>query len=421
MTDTSKNYEVVVVGGGQAGLSMSYYLKREGIDHVVLNRGQLAENWRNQRWDSFCLVTPNWQCQLPGFYYQGDDPDGFMVKDEIIKYIEAYVASFDPPLVNGISVEQITKEDDMFHLETSDGPYTANKVVMACGSYHSPRIPSIAKHLPDRIFQVHAADYKNSQQIPEGNVLVVGTGQSGCQIAEDLHLEGRQVYLAVGSAPRVSRRYRGKEVVNWLDEMGYYETTIDGHPNGMAARKKTNHYVTGRDGGRDINLRIFAQQGMKLFGRLADIEGEELRFEDNLKQNLDSADQVAERINQDIEEYINAHNIDAPPDDNIKSDYVPLTRLSINLAQENITTIVWSTGFNMDFDWIKLPVFEANGYPVHVRGVTEVPGLYFLGLNWQNTWGSGRFYHVGRDALYILEHMLMNTATQNETCNNAAL
>ena len=160
---------------------------------------------------------------------------------------------------------------------------------------------------------------------------------------------------------------------------------------------------------------------MKLFGRLAGIDGEEIHFEDNLKQNLDSADEVAERINCDIEAYINKNKIAAPPDDNVTSDYVPPTRLSINLARENITAIVWSTGFNMDFGWVKLPVFEANGYPAHVRGVTDVPGLYFLGLNWQNTWGSGRFYHVGQDAKYILEHMLLDTTARNATCNNAAL
>ncbi|WP_455222609.1 MSMEG_0569 family flavin-dependent oxidoreductase [Kaarinaea lacus] len=406
MGNTAEHHEVIVIGGGQAGLSMSYYLKQNDIDHVILNKGQLAEAWRQERWDTFCLVTPNWQCQLPGFPYQGDDPDGFMVKDEIIQYIEDYVASFEPPLKNGVTAEEVIYEDGVFKLSTTDGPYSANKVVIACGSYHYPKIPVMAGNVPNKILQLHAAHYKNPEQLPDGGVLVVGTGQSGCQIAEDLHLAGRQVYLSVGGAPRVARRYRGKEVVNWLDEMGYYETTIDEHPDGRAARKKTNHYVTGRDGGRDINLRILAQQGMRLFGHLSSIQGHHLYFEDDLKQNLDSADEVAERINNDIEQYIIANNIQAPPDESVKSTFVPETKLEHNLRTGNITSIVWSTGFHMDFSWIKLPVLEPGGYPDQVRGVTKVDGLYFLGLNWQNTWGSGRFYHVGRDAKYIMEYML---------------
>lgn len=417
MGKSTEHHEVIVVGGGQAGLSMSYYLKQNGVDHIVLNKGQLAESWRHERWDSFCLVTPNWQCQLPGFYYQGNDPDGFMVKDEIIKYLEDYAASFAPPIKNGVIVEEITSENDLFKLSTTDGLFTANKVVIASGSYHYPKIPAMAKNLPKDVVQIHAAHYKNPSQIPEGGALVVGSGQSGCQIAEDLHIAGRKAYLSVGSAPRVTRRYRGKEVVNWLDEMGYYETTIEQHPDGKAARKKTNHYVTGRDGGRDINLRILAQEGMKLYGRLKSIEGYQLLFEDNLAQNLDNADNVAERINSDIEQYITSNNIQAPPDDNIKSTFVPDTQLILNLQAENINTIIWSTGFHMDFSWIKLPVFESSGYPDQVRGVTKVNGLYFLGLNWQNTWGSGRFYHVGKDALYIMEHMLQSKSDPITTKN----
>ncbi|MGD8570510.1 MAG: MSMEG_0569 family flavin-dependent oxidoreductase [Gammaproteobacteria bacterium] len=411
MEKAAQYHEAIVVGGGQAGLSMSYYLTQNQIDHVVLNKGELAESWRHERWDSFCLVTPNWQCQLPGFHYQGDDPDGFMVKDEIIQYLEDYVASFRSPLKNRVTVEEIVYQDGLFKLSTTDGPYNAKKVVIACGSYHYPKIPTMAERVPKDVSQLHAAHYRNAEQLPDGAVFVVGSGQSGCQIAEDLHLAGRQVYLSVGSAPRVTRRYRGKEVVNWLDEMGYYETTIDDHPDGKDARKKTNHYVTGRDGGRDINLRILAQQGMGLLGHLSSIERYYLHFENDLQQNLDSADEAAKRINSDIEQYIVDNNIQAPPDDNIKSTFVPDIQLKLDLRKENITTIIWSTGFHMDFSWIKLPVFEPGGYPDQVRGVTNTEGLYFLGLNWQNTWGSGRFYHVGRDAHYIMEHILQTESS----------
>lgn len=241
--------------------------------------------------------------------------------------------------------------------------------------------------------------------------MVVGTGQSGCQIAEDLHLAGRKVHLCVGPAPRVNRRYRGRDVVNWLDDMGYYNTTLETHPDGKNAVHSTNHYVTGRDGGRDLNLRIFAEQGMKLYGVLKDTDGKRLFFNDDLKQNLDYADQVAERIVKGIEDYIQRNNINAPADDNIRSSYLPELVTELEIESSGINSVVWSTGFNMRFEWINLPVFEDNGHPKQNRGVTDVDGLYFIGLNWMHTWGSGRFYQVGRDAEYLSEVMV--TVTHN--------
>ena len=405
MATTIEHHDIIVIGGGQAGLSMGYYLKQQGIDHIILDKGQVADAWRHERWDNFCLVTPNWQCQLPGFHYRGDDPDGFMLKHEIIQYIEDYVAFFAPPLKNGIKVEELSYKNGFYCLCTTAGMYSARGVVVACGSYHYPKIPAMAAYLPEQVAQIHASQYKNSAQLPSGGVLVVGSGQSGCQIAEDLHLAGRQTYLSVGSAPRVARRYRGKDVVNWLDEMGYYAMTVDQHPDGNAARKKTNHYVSGRGGGRDINLRVFAQQGMTLYGRLASIHGYLLNFKNDLQQNLDNADAAAERINQDIEQYIVKNKISAPQDHVGKCTYLPEIQLSLDLKSANIHSVIWSSGFAMDFSWIKLPVFEPSGQPEHIRGITKYDGLYFLGLNWQNTWGSGRFYHVGNDALFLLEQI----------------
>lgn len=404
---TAKNhYPAIVIGAGQAGLSMSYCLTQQGIDNIILEKSsRVAENWRSQRWDTFCLVTPNWQCQLPGFAYQGPDPDGFMVKEEIVDYIESYRAFFNPTVIFNSPVISLSKHGDLFTLITAEAIYTAEQVVIACGSYHEPRIPAAAQKMPAHIAHVHSNFYKNPEQLPEGEVLVVGTGQSGCQIAEDLHLAGRRVHLCVGPAPRVNRRYRGKDVVNWLEEMGYYQTTLETHPDGKNAVHSTNHYVTGRDGGRDLNLRVFAQQGMQLYGGLKDAEGSQLFFKDDLKHNLDYADQVAQRIIDSIEAYIQKNGLEAPADTNIYSDYLPEIMHELDLTHTQINSVVWCTGFNMRFEWIKLPVL-AEGYPKQQRGVTEVEGLYFLGLNWMYTWGSGRFYHVGRDAEYLSEVML---------------
>ncbi|MET0428267.1 MAG: NAD(P)-binding domain-containing protein, partial [Microvirga sp.] len=247
MTSTPRHVPVVVVGGGQAGLSVSHHLKQRGIEHLVFEKHTAAHTWSTQRWDTFCLVTPNWQCDLPGHTYDGPDPDGFMKKDEIVAYLKAFVAKLNPPIREGISVTRVERrEDGIFSVQTSEGDFTANEVVVASGGYHTPIIPRMAEKLPPAIAQIHSNQYRNPEQLPEGEVLVVGSGQSGAQIAEDLHLAGRKVHLAVGDAPRCARFYRGRDVVTWLADMGYYEMTVDNHPLRDGVRDNTNHYVTGR-------------------------------------------------------------------------------------------------------------------------------------------------------------------------------
>ncbi|HEX3815021.1 MAG TPA: MSMEG_0569 family flavin-dependent oxidoreductase [Mycobacteriales bacterium] len=396
---------VVVVGAGQAGLSMSWHLGRRGIDHVVLERERIGHEWRTARWDSFCLVTPNWQCQLPGFPYSGDDPDGFMVKDEIVRYIEAYAASFEPPVRAGVAVTGLTREPGVgpFLLQTSAGPLCADQVVVATGGYHHPVVPRLAERLPVGITQLHSSQYRNPGMLPHGDVLVVGTGQSGAQIAEDLHLAGRRVHLAVGRAPRVARFYRGRDVVAWLADLGYYDMPVTDHPLGVGVRANTNHYVTGRDGGRDIDLRAFAADGMRLYGRLEELRGERLCFADDLAANLDHADEVSESIKNTIDRYIAKQGIVAPAE----RRYTPVWRPDpdhprvLDPCSAGITSVVWCIGYRADYGWIDLPVFNGRGYPTHHRGVTSEPGLHFLGLPWQHTWGSGRFSGVARDAEHL--------------------
>ncbi|MFT7405809.1 MSMEG_0569 family flavin-dependent oxidoreductase [Zhongshania sp.] len=403
MSTTSTNhYSSIIIGAGQAGLATSYWLSKQNIDHLILEKSDcIAPNWRSQRWDSFCLVTPNWQCQLPGMPYSGNDPDGFMVKDDVIAYLENYYRYTRAPVFFNSPVNRLEKNGGRYFIETPTRQFIADHVVIACGSYHLPNILPAATAMPDHIEHIHSSNYKNSEQLPAGEIMVVGTGQSGCQIAEDLHLKDRKVHLCVGTAPRVNRRYRGKDVVNWLDAMNYYETTIDKHPEGDNAPNATNHYVTGRDGGRDINLRIFAEQGMQLYGRLKRCDAAVLQFHNDLATNLNYADAVAKRIRDSIERHIQENSIEAPADDNIDSDFLPYHCEQLDLNQSKITAVVWATGFSSDYSWLKLPVFKDNGQPIQSRGISPEPGLYFVGLNWMNTWGSGRFYHVGRDAEHI--------------------
>lgn len=399
-----EHYSVIIVGGGQAGLSMSYCLQERGIDHIVFERYRIGHAWREKRWDSFCLVTPNWQCRLPGFPYPGDDPNGFMPKQEIVKYIEAYARSFQPPVREGVTVTSLRQGASGFEVTTSIGEFTADQVVVATGGYHKPKIPAMAERLPADLVQLHSSAYKNPQSLPDKAVLIVGTGQSGCQIAEDLHLAGKQVHLCVGSAPRSPRRYRGKDVVDWLDQMGYYDLPIDEHPQKEKVRAKTNHYVTGRGGGREIDLRHFALEGMQLYGRLQSIEGNQLTFQPNLKQNLDGADAVAESIKRTIDAYIEENQIDAPPEPPYVPVWEPIEEVTaIDYRAANIGTVIWSIGYTTDYRWVQLPVFDGNGYPGHDRGVTSVKGLYFLGLPWLYTWGSGRFSGIACDAAYLAD------------------
>jgi putative flavoprotein involved in K+ transport len=414
---TSTHHPVIIVGGGQAGLALSYCLKQRQVDHVVFERDRVASAWRSSRWDSFCLVTPNWQCTLPGFPYRGDDPHGFMLKDEIVRYIEAYVASFEPPLREGVEVRRVGRAAgrEHFTVETSAGSFTAENVVVAVGGYHSVTLPRMAERLPRQIVQIHSSQYKNAHSLPDGDVLVIGTGQSGCQIAEDLHIAGRRVHLCVGSAPRVARRYRGKDVVEWLHDLGYYDLPVHEHPLKEGIRSRSNHYVTGRDGGRDIDLRKSALEGMQLYGRLLDIDGNRLRFARDLKANLDSADAVSESIKDTIDRHIARNAISAP----LEARYVPVWEPErevgeLDYVAANISAIVWSTGFASNFRWIELPAFDGKGYPTHERGVTSVEGLYFLGLPWLYTWGSGRFSGIARDAEYLGEDISRRARSARE-------
>ncbi|MEO1902106.1 MAG: MSMEG_0569 family flavin-dependent oxidoreductase [Alcanivorax sp.] len=404
MTFAKRHYPVIVVGGGQAGLSTSYLLRQRNIDHLVLEKEQAFHAWKQQRWDSFCLVTPNWQCRLPDHPYDGDDPHGFMVKEEIVAWMERFRAAFDPPLIEGITVRAVRALPvGGYRLDTDRGPLTADQVVMAVSSYHRPKVPGYARRLPARIKQVDASAYRNPEALPEGAVLVVGTGQSGCQIAEDLHLAGRRVHLAVGPAPRVSRFYRGRDVVDWLDDMGHYRIPVQDHLTEEQVRAKANHYVTGRDGGRDIDLRRFALEGMRLHGRLETVEAGQARFGDDLGKNLDQADATNARIKNSIDDYIARQGIDAPTEPPYEPVWEPPRDLDreLDLEAEGIAAVIWCIGYAPDFSWIDAPAFDATGYPKHRRGVTASPGLYFLGLPWLHTWGSGRIYAIAEDAEYL--------------------
>jgi putative flavoprotein involved in K+ transport len=401
------HFEVAVIGAGQAGLSLSKLLTEEGVDHVLLERETIAHEWRTGRWDNFTLVTPNWQCRLPGWVYDADDPNGFMTREQVHRFVTDYARSFDAPVVEGVEVTGLSQTDDGYSLSTTLGTVTADRVVIATGGYHTPIVPPYADQLPTGIGQLHSSQYRNSAELPDGAVLVVGSGQSGAQIAEDLHLDGRKVHLAVGGAPRCARFYRGKDCIEWLHDMGIYDIPVTTHAGGLAKRESTNHYLTGRDGGRDIDLRSFATQGMELYGRLTGFSGTELSFAPTLAASLDHADAVADSIKNDIDAYIERAGIDAPTEARYTPVWQPAVEPSVlDLEEAGITSIVWSIGYHADYSWVNVGVFDGHGHPTHQRGVSPAPGLYFLGLPWLYSWGSGRFAGIERDARFLAEQIV---------------
>jgi putative flavoprotein involved in K+ transport len=411
-SSTAEHVPVLIIGGGQAGLSVAYRLKQQGIGHLILEKNRIGHAWRNERWDSFCLVTPNWQCQLPDFPYAGSDPHGFMVKDEIVAYLEAFARKVDPNIREDVTVTRLARaQDGGFIAQTTAGPVTADHVVVAISGYHIRTVPPAAAHLPADILQIHSSGYKNARALPEGAVLVVGSGQSGCQIAEDLHLAGRQVHLAVGSAPRSPRFYRGRDAIAWLHDLGHYDMPVHEHPLKEEVRRRPNHYMTGRDGGREIDLRRFAAEGMQLYGRFEAIAAGQVGFRPDLAAKLDAADAVYNGIRATIDRYIAEAGIDAPAE----PDYVPPwqpaeERTALDLAAAKVSAVVWATGFRSDFRFIDLPIFDQNGYPTHVRGATAADGLYVIGLPWLYTWGSGRFAGIARDATHIAGQIAAHAA-----------
>ena len=401
--------DTVVVGGGQAGLAASYYLKEHDLEHVVLERNNIAASWRN-RWDLFTLVTPNWSMNLPGFPYQGGNPDGFLTRDEIVSHLEAYAAHFNAPIRTGVSVTSVTQGENgyRFNIQTDADTYEARNIIIATGGFPEAKIPSHSNFISPDIFQLHTNEYRRPEMLPDGAVLVVGSGQSGAQVAEELYKAGRRVFLSVGSAGRVPRRYRGRDITQWVVLMP--RKTVD-QLESPKQKFAPNPHVTGKDGGRSLNLHTFAADGVILLGRMKGAQGKYVMFADDLKDTLKKIDEGEARLKVGIDKFIETRGLDAPKDD---ADPIPPVGYSVEVITEldleahGISSIIWATGYRLNFDWVKFPIFDEDGYPVQKRGVTDIPGLYFLGLPWLHTQLSSLLIGVGEDAKHVVS-TLFNT------------
>jgi putative flavoprotein involved in K+ transport len=411
--------DTLVIGAGQAGLATSYWLTKAGVAHLVVERrDRLGGAWP-QRWDSFHLVAPNFTILLPGKHYTGPNPDAFMTRDEITGYVADYAADIDAPVRLGTHVRRLSAAGDRLLADTDTEVISARNVVLATGPFQRPRIPPASRGLADHVLQLHSQDYRRPGQLPDGGVLVVGTGQSGTQIAEELHRAGRDVHLAVSMCPAVPRRYRGRDIIYWLlnsylhgAEVGVPFPTVADLPT-PAARFACIPHVSGVDGGHDIDLRRMARDGVRLYGHVEGADGSVVRFTDDLAQRLTFADTGFDQEFRPLfDAYIAAAGIDAPPDDRPpRGTYVPPTATELDLDAAGITTVLWATGYRLDFGWLDLPVLDRWGYPRHLRGVTEHPGLYAVGLPWLHSEPSSAIAGVGADAEHVVSHLATTRRT----------
>ena len=415
MNDT-RRLPAIVIGAGQAGLAMSRLLTLAGRDHLVLERRtSLGGGWQD-RWDRFRVVTPNWLASLPGQPYDGTDPDGFMPRDEIVGRVAAYAERLHAPVMTGTTVERLTPVDGGFRLETSVGPMEADQVVVATGSYHAPRVPAMASGIPAEIHQLHSGAYRNEGSLPPGGVLVVGSGQTGIQLADELLAGGRRVYLAVGSNGWAPRRYRGRDIFGWLAAM-----EVDGETYGVRTPKADTlpdprrrlagtPQLTGHHGGQDVDLRrMAAHDGLTLLGHLESVDAHQLTVAPDLGERLRRSESFFDEIlRPQIDTYIERAGIDTPPGVVEHDAFEPPERGALDLRAEGIKSVLWATGYRMDHSWIAAPIADAQGIPRQHRGVSEIPGLYFIGLLWQHSQASATLFGPAIDTPHLAARMGLN-------------
>jgi putative flavoprotein involved in K+ transport len=403
-----ERHDTVVIGGGQAGLAMSYQLAQRGVEHVVLERGRVGERWRTERWDSLRFQFPNWALRLPGFEYAGSDPDGFAHYRDIVALIDNYAARTRPPIRESTEVVALDRSDgDGFCLTLNDGELAAHNVVVATGPFQRPMVPAIAAELPTSVAQIDPTRYRNPDELGDGAVLVVGSGASGCQIADELNRSGRTVYLSVSRHRRVPRRFRGHDVCWWLERLGRFDQTIDSFPG---REWPPSVVVTGVDGGYDVDVRAMARDGVVVLGRTISVDGPTVSFAGDADAILDAADEayaafVALASSKTADD-VGADLLDADADAGAAPPAWsgPLDTLdAIDLDAMDVHTVIWATGYTYDYGWMNVPVVDERGRPLQVRGVTAEAGLYFLGLHWMHTFRSGLLAGVGDDAAYLAD------------------
>ena len=398
--------EVLVVGAGQAGVAMSEHLGERGIPHVVLERDRIAERWRSGRWDSLVANGPAWHDRFPGLEFTALEPHAFASKEQVADYFAAYAEKISAPIRCGVEVKSVRRNAGApgFHVETSDGDYNARYVVAATGPFQRPVIPAVVPET-EGLAQLHSSSYRNPGQLPEGAVLVVGAGSSGVQIAAEIQRSGRQVFLSVGPHDRPPRSYRGHDFCWWLGVLGKWEASAPAE-----GAEHVTIAVSGADGGHTVDFRALAEDGIRLLGRTASFEQGTMHFAPDLRDNIARGDAHYLALLDEADAYIERNGLGLPEEPEarlMRSDPECLTNptLELDLAEAGITSIVWATGFAVDYNWLDIDAFDEKGRPLQQRGVSTEPGVYFLGLPWQSRRGSSFIWGVWHDAKYIADQI----------------
>ena len=404
--------ETIIVGGGQAGLAMSRCLTDRGVEHVILERGRVAERWRTERWDTLRLLTPRWQSRLPGWRYRGPDPDGFMTKAEVVTYLDEYARSFRAPLHTGVAVTRVHGRGDSFEVQTDAGGWESSNVVIATGYCARAAVPGFAAELASDFDQLVPTQYRNPRQLRAGGVLVVGASATGIQLASEIARTGRQVILAVGSHTRMPRRYRGRDIMAWLDEMGVLAETADQVPDIQASRRQPSLQLVGNEAGGSLDLQVVQQHGVRIAGRMTGASGHQAYFSDDLADSIGHAERKMHGMLDRIDLHLSCLRLTRafPVEPRPRAVAVPTAPRAVNLRDRGVNTVVWATGFRREYPWLQIPVLDAKGEIIHRGGVTARPGLYVLGLHFMRRRNSAFLDGVGADAADLTEHLIQNRA-----------
>ena len=417
--------ETVIVGGGPAGLAMSRCLTDRRVEHVVLERGQIAERWRSERWDSLRLLTPNWQTRLPGFRYDGPDPDGFMNMAQVVGFFERYAGTFDAPVQGATAVLSVERAGEGFLVTTTRGDWRARNVVIATGYSDIPHVPACASTISPRVLQVTPVQYRHPSQLPGGGVLVVGASATGIQLADEIHASGRPVTLAIGRHLRLPRTYRGRDILWWLDTMGIFDDTAESVADIRASRSQPSLQLVGRQDRRTLDVATLRRQGVRLVGRLVGAAGGTVAVDDEAIATTVAADlklaQLLTRIDAFIARTGLAGAVDpADPFTPTWPEVFDLEAKTIDLRSSGIATIVWATGFRRSYPWLKVPVLDTRGEITHRGGITPVPGLFVLGMHFQRRRKSAFIDGVGGDAQVLADEILRRAAASARPQPSAA-
>jgi len=410
---TAAYRDVIIVGAGHSGLSVSYFLKQKQVEHIVFERGETGNSWATQRWDSFALNTPTCMNILPGDKYEGDCADGFMHRDEFVTYLKQYADKFQLPVLNNTNVFSVQKNQDenVFEVSTESenekSDWICKQVVIASGIMSEAKMSPLHQSVPGDIFQIHAADFRNQGQLPAGAVLVVGGGQSGCQIAEGLLTEGRKVYLATSKVGRYPRRYRGRDILDWAVDMKFFDVLKE-EIKDPAILTAPNPHISGIGRlGHTLSLQSLFKQGAIILGRLDKVNGYEMTFKADAAENVRHADQFSAWFKKLVDKYIDKNQLSAAPPYVEPADQPDIEAVcasaitALNLRTHQIGSVIWTTGYTADFSWISPSVTDETGMPVHNKGVSAVSGLYFIGFPWLVSRKSGIVYGMPDDAGHI--------------------